>query len=110
MQTLAGENTVHDGDVLVRGVGRAAHGDNQDARLEAFHAGAVSTAVIIAAAAVTAGSGCRGWIGGVCTAMGFFPGDCATVDVAQGQGQGASHHGGRGCFDVRAGCRIQQVA
>ena len=86
VQSLAGEDAVHDGDVLVRGVGGAADGDDQDARLEAGCAvgwGVGGGGGWVCSACCC--SGCGGSSGGVYVggAVRFCPGQGTAVDVAQ---------------------------
>lgn len=81
------------------GAGRATNREDEDARLEAAFCAGFSSAAGAAtcAAGGTSCSTCFG-IGAVC----FVPGDCSSVDVAEGEGQGTRHHGGGRGLDVRA--------
>ena len=91
VEALAGEDAVHYGDILMGGAGGAADGDDEDAGLEAcagFPCGCTAGG----------GFGGRGWVGGGGVevggaAVGFGIGDCFSVDVAWGEGEGACHHG-----------------
>lgn len=85
-EALAGEDGVHDGDVLVGEVVGGADGDEEDARVEYG---------FVAAVGGGGGDGGGGGVHGVGgSASGFSYGEGLAVDVAEGEGQGAGYLGG----------------
>jgi hypothetical protein len=85
VQPLTSEDAVHNGDVLVRGIGRPAHGHDQDPALETFVFVGCGVPVrrggysACSAAATSSFCGC---VFEVCAAVFICPGDCASVYVA----------------------------
>lgn len=82
LEALTGENTIHDGDILVRGIAGSTDGNDENTALEplVFICGGVSACSGRGPAATT--SSFRGGVFEVGAAVLFGPGDCAPVDVA----------------------------
>jgi hypothetical protein len=82
LEALTGEYTVHDGDILVRGIAGSTYGNDEDAALEPFVFVCGRVSACSRTGPATAATTFCGGVFEVGAAVLFGPGDCAPVDVA----------------------------